>query len=219
MNTNTFLAQVAEFHRAFQYRQPEPTEPDLTCAATNELRPRLIAEELHELKAALDANDRVGQLDALCDTQYVLSGAVLAWGFRTMFASHPIATDLRAIRDMDGHLAAMHGLNDQMDIAARLHFPAQVLTFLTILHQRLAQAVHHLGFGECFNKAFAEVHANNLRKIWSEADRDSWMYDTNLGGDILTFSKTIGGYIARNQSGKIIKPSSHSKVDLNMFVK
>ena len=49
----------------------------------------LLAEELKELKAAIADKDMVEIADALCDIQYVLSGAVLEFGlgdkFRDLF--------------------------------------------------------------------------------------------------------------------------------------
>ena len=81
------LNQVAEFHRTFKHPiEPKPTIPsEKRC----KLRVALIAEELKELKEAIDANDLVEVADALCDIQYVLSGAVLEFGlgekFKTLF--------------------------------------------------------------------------------------------------------------------------------------
>ena len=53
------------------------------------LRVSLIAEELKELEEAIQQNDLVEVADALCDIQYVLSGAILEFGmgekFKTLF--------------------------------------------------------------------------------------------------------------------------------------
>lgn len=81
------LNQVAEFHRTFKHPiLPEPTIPSKERCA---LRVSLIAEELKELQEAIDDNDMVEIADALCDIQYVLSGAVLEFGlgdkFKTLF--------------------------------------------------------------------------------------------------------------------------------------
>ncbi len=45
----------------------------------------LLAEELDELREAIDAQDIVAVADALCDLQYVLSGAVLEFGLGEQF--------------------------------------------------------------------------------------------------------------------------------------
>ena len=81
------LNQVAEFHKTFKHPiQPEPIIPDEKRC---KLRVELISEELKELQEAIDNNDLVEVADALCDIQYVLSGAVLEFGlgdkFRTLF--------------------------------------------------------------------------------------------------------------------------------------
>jgi predicted HAD superfamily Cof-like phosphohydrolase len=81
------LNQVAEFHRAFQH--PVLSEPVIPPENRCRLRVALLAEELDELKDAIKKNDLVQVADALCDIQYVLSGAVLEFGlgakFRTLF--------------------------------------------------------------------------------------------------------------------------------------
>lgn len=77
------LRQVAEFHRTFHHPiLPEPTIPsEERC----QLRVNLIAEELDELRHAIDQKDIVAIADALCDIQYVLSGAVLEFGLGNKF--------------------------------------------------------------------------------------------------------------------------------------
>lgn len=81
------LNQVAEFHRTFGH--PIEPKPLIPAAGRCQLRVALIAEELEELKEAIEQNDLVAVADALCDIQYVLSGAVLEFGlgeqFKTLF--------------------------------------------------------------------------------------------------------------------------------------
>ena len=81
------LDAVARFHRTFQ--APVLDEPTIPSAARCALRISLLAEELDELRAAIAERDLVEIADALCDLQYVLSGAVLEFGlgdrFRALF--------------------------------------------------------------------------------------------------------------------------------------
>jgi predicted HAD superfamily Cof-like phosphohydrolase len=72
------LACVRKFHEVFG--APVKNRPDISDKALNELRIRLLQEELDELKAALEAGDIVETLDALTDLQYVLDGAYLSFG-------------------------------------------------------------------------------------------------------------------------------------------
>ena len=68
------LNQTADFHRLFNHPiLDNPTIPDKKRC---DLRVELISEELKELKEAIETNDIVEIADALCDIQYVLSGAV-----------------------------------------------------------------------------------------------------------------------------------------------
>lgn len=77
------LKQVAEFHRTF--RHPIVEQPSIPSAARSELRVSLIAEELDELRQAIADNNIVEIADALCDIQYVLSGAILEFGLGNKF--------------------------------------------------------------------------------------------------------------------------------------
>ena len=81
------LNQVAEFHRTFKH--PILEKPTIPSEDRSKLRVALLAEELKELEVAILEKDIVEIADALCDLQYVLSGAVLEFGlgdkFRELF--------------------------------------------------------------------------------------------------------------------------------------
>lgn len=81
------LNQVAEFHRTFN--APILDQPQIPSKERCELRVSLLQEELNELQEAINNEDLVEIADALCDLQYVLSGAVLEFGlgekFRALF--------------------------------------------------------------------------------------------------------------------------------------
>lgn len=79
------LNQVAEFHKTFN--APILKSPQIPSKERCELRISLLQEELNELKAAIDDNDMVEIADALCDLQYVLSGAVLEFGLGEKFSA------------------------------------------------------------------------------------------------------------------------------------
>lgn len=77
------LTSVAEFHKTFQH--PILDTPQIPSESRCKLRVSLIAEELKELEEAIQAKDIVEIADALCDIQYVLSGAVLEFGLKDKF--------------------------------------------------------------------------------------------------------------------------------------
>ena len=87
MQEPTPLNSVAEFHKTFKH--PILDEPQIPSEERCELRVALIAEELKELQEAINEKDLVEVADALCDIQYVLSGAILEFGlgekFRQLF--------------------------------------------------------------------------------------------------------------------------------------
>ena len=77
------LNQVAKFHRTFN--APILDTPQIPSKERCELRVSLLQEELNELQQAIADNDIVEIADALCDLQYVLSGAVLEFGLGEKF--------------------------------------------------------------------------------------------------------------------------------------
>ena len=77
------LNQVAEFHRTFKH--PIVAQPAIPAEERSRLRVSLLAEELKELEEAIEQKDIVAVADALCDLQYVLSGAVLEFGLADKF--------------------------------------------------------------------------------------------------------------------------------------
>ncbi len=83
MNKIDSLNQVAEFHKTF--KAPILEEAQIPSEDRCNLRVSLLQEELNELKVAIDNKDIVEVADALCDLQYVLSGAVLEFGLGDKF--------------------------------------------------------------------------------------------------------------------------------------
>lgn len=87
MQDSHSLNQVAEFHTTFKH--PIQPQPILPAKQRADLRVSLLAEELKELKEAIDQDDLVEVADALFDLQYVLAGAILEFGlgdqFKTLF--------------------------------------------------------------------------------------------------------------------------------------
>ncbi|MEQ8584356.1 MAG: nucleoside triphosphate pyrophosphohydrolase family protein [Marinoscillum sp.] len=79
------LNQVSEFHKTFKH--PVLDTPQIPSAERCALRVSLIQEELNELQQAIEDKDIVEVADALCDIQYVLSGAVLEFGLGDKFVT------------------------------------------------------------------------------------------------------------------------------------
>ena len=77
------LNLVADFHKTFKH--PILPSPAIPGEDRCKLRVALIAEELQELQVAILEKDIVEIADALCDIQYVLSGAILEFGLGEKF--------------------------------------------------------------------------------------------------------------------------------------
>ena len=78
------LSGVVKFHEVFKH--PIQKTPGIPDKKRCELRVELIQEELNELQQAIIDNDMIEVADALCDIQYVLSGAVLEFGLGNKFS-------------------------------------------------------------------------------------------------------------------------------------
>lgn len=79
------LNSVAQFHQTFNH--PIVEQPQIPAKNRAQLRINLLKEELQELEEAVANNDLVEVADALCDLQYVLSGAILEFGLGTKFSA------------------------------------------------------------------------------------------------------------------------------------
>lgn len=97
------LNQVAEFHRTFKH--PIVATPAIPNEQRSKLRVDLLAEELKELEEAIADKDIVAVADALCDLQYVLSGAVLEFGlgekFKELFDEVQRSNMSKTCKDVD----------------------------------------------------------------------------------------------------------------------
>ena len=103
------LELVAEFHSTFKH--PILAKPEIPAENRCKLRVALIAEELKELEVAILEKDIVEVADALCDIQYVLSGAILEFGlgekFKSLFEEVQRSNMSKACRSEDEALATV----------------------------------------------------------------------------------------------------------------
>ncbi len=79
----SYISKVSEFHKTFD--APILETPQIPSEDRCQLRVSLLQEELNELSEAIKNKDIVEIADALCDIQYVLSGAVLEFGLGEKF--------------------------------------------------------------------------------------------------------------------------------------
>jgi predicted HAD superfamily Cof-like phosphohydrolase len=78
-----YIEKVSEFHKTFE--APILDTPQIPSEDRCQLRISLLQEELNELKQAIEDKDIIEIADALCDIQYVLSGAILEFGLGENF--------------------------------------------------------------------------------------------------------------------------------------
>lgn len=78
-----YIEKVSQFHKTFN--APILERPEIPSEERCQLRVSLLQEELNELSEAIKNKDLVEVADALCDLQYVLSGAILEFGLAEKF--------------------------------------------------------------------------------------------------------------------------------------
>lgn len=86
---NSYLKKVEEFHQTFNgpvlKKDTNLEEPEFPSKERQGLRIHLLFEELYELEEAIKEQNIVEVLDAFCDLQYVLSGAIIEFGMKYIF--------------------------------------------------------------------------------------------------------------------------------------
>ncbi len=78
-----YISKVSEFHKTFD--APILETPQIPSEERCQLRVSLLQEELNDLSEAIKNKHIVEVADALCDLQYVLSGAILEFGLGEKF--------------------------------------------------------------------------------------------------------------------------------------
>lgn len=111
------LNDVAKFHEIFSL--PVVDKAGIPSADRCALRVSLLQEELNELQEAIENNDLVEVADALCDIQYVLSGAILEFGlgenFKTLFDEVQRSNMSKTCKTMDEAVATQKYYLDTKD--------------------------------------------------------------------------------------------------------
>lgn len=237
---NTPLNMVLRWNTRFQVAIPSvPTfDPDTVA-----LRIRLLIEERDELIQGINDRNRVEQLDALCDLQYVLSGAVLHLGLREAYTANggrsPFVwqspTGIEASLDIATRITVFRFKVEQLAMCVTAPIAETAIrlgvSILTDCQNLLNGLIAALGFADVFDAAFVRVDENNHGKMWSEEDVDlyqSAVRDTIPKEEWLRFIDPNPNwgpgwgpklYIAKDNGGKIHKPVGFKKVSLEEFCK
>ncbi len=222
MNLRHYASQVEQFHETFDTHWPTPTKPVLRMD-TVKARHDIMREEIEETHEAWKQMNRLEVLDGLCDTQYVLSGTILACGFRDTFA-YNIVPGFFSDGDA-GKLAAFSMLKAKLKaflVFAEAGNVIETSKSLVLMQQVTSGLVDAFGFTHVFGDAFDAVHENNMDKLWSHSQALEYFGDgtkfPTASGETLSWVLNPGGFIVRRADGKILKPVGHSKVDISRFI-
>ena len=175
----TNYQKVGEFHLVFGH--PMNSEPQEKIFEENyklvEFRLSQIEEELNELKEAVDKEDFIECLDAICDLMYFVYGTYHVFGvnFDTFEPKPKISTFESPINNTKLFM------NDISALQRQISMLSQVLSLLTLSCEehdfggaltylaKLEALCHSLGslFGVNINDCFTEVHRSNMTKVCS----------------------------------------------------
>ena len=201
---------VTYWHRKFGVALPDsPSFDPGVCA----LRIALLTEETGELREAIETDNRVETLDALCDMQYVLSGAIASTGVSEYLQSEMMPS-LQEENDAPFLVRQMVFQITKLNKDFQRGYPNNVGARFSVMQWILDALIQVTGFDKVFADAFLAVHENNCAKVWRREELfnmghlDQWTH-CHWRQD---------HYIVRNSIGKIIKPPGHTKVDLGRFI-
>lgn len=213
---------VREFHEAFV---PEVVtdSPVVLSEERHELRMRLIREEWIETLKAYHYQfhgkcDMEALLDGLCDLVYVFCGYVVEGGmYQYPYENklHP-SSPLKEI-DFVSEIGKGISLIDRDYYTPGCSENSMANTFALIIE------FGYYFFGkDSFDKAFEEVHASNMAKLWNQEDID-YYYDNNLVDvieslDIIDAINNPGHFVAKRKDGNIMKPPSWTPPNLKQFL-
>jgi hypothetical protein len=190
-----FYNRVKKFHETFEVL--DYPHPDNAPFEVHKLRARLIEEEFKELK---DARTPVDTLDAICDLLYVVAGTACAYSTPLKIVTcidHTIPVSIQTV------------LNDLYSM-----FPCQnhLMVDLSLLIADLEN--HAFSRFSKYKEAFNAVHENNMDKLWT-FDPTASIMDSKR---ILLYKPKRDKWLVKDAGGKVIKPPSHTKVDLTPYV-
>lgn len=183
----------------------------LTRSLTEEefnFRERLLKEEISELKEAIEQNDRVEILDALCDIEYVATGTL----------------------NMEGD---EHYYTDDDYYEAKCTSVEEVLEYLNIHSSRGRDYCMSSVVTICYELAFHfnitlgnyktalnRVHESNMSKFCEsqEVAIETQKFYKNQGID--TYTKEVGSKVVvfREADGKVLKSVNYHPVELGDLV-
>lgn len=191
---------ITQFMQRFE-QNIYPDIKEVPCEVSL-LRADLIREELKEYSAAEVRS--VDELDAILDLLYVIIGTSVAFSVATTpYRSGQVPMEVEKLHVHNTLTPLLQNLDSRFP-CANLHFKEAELS----IHRLIDIGTIH---NYKLRAAFDAVHANNMEKLWSFSDLQSFPSDVSI--------KQKGEkFLVKRSDGKVLKPPSHVKVDLNAFV-
>ena len=198
---------VKEFHEQFGH----PTSLHLDYSRFEDskllkLRIDLIKEEVRELKEAIDINDTIETIDALCDILYVVHGAAVVFGIDMDHQDIIFVDDLEP-QSVVFHLNKMLGLLElafkEKNMDGVIYQLCSMVYLVKITGEKMKLPI---------DKAFHIVHDSNMSKI-CDTEKDAIEtvkhYSTLSGFENVIVNYKVspdGRFVIYNEkSGKILK--------------
>ena len=184
-----------------------------------DLREELIREELNELRDAVKEDNKIEILDAICDIEYVLLGAMITFGIRP---EEIVVHDFELYENIEGLLE----MNKTIFKNIKLLRNKQILELdfsnlyadLVIFRRKLSNK--DANYDYLFKRGFDRVHESNMTKFCSsieEARATCLKYD--LQGVFTYFDKVRDFYVVKRSSdSKVLKSVNYQPVNLSDLV-
>jgi len=207
---------VKEF--AITFGQPVAAKRTRLTEERHQLRMRLIREEWIETLKASRKGDREDMLDGLVDLMYVVTGYRVEAGYGSVE---------KEVMDHDGlfytiaeHIGQIdvHYYHIESDTSAERFIKER----LEMIQDYVLTAACRMVDQQVFEKAFLEVHAANMAKLWTMDEMS--IYELTHRGDenAYTFKeveyKGAKMFVATRPDGKIMKPPSWTPPNIKQFI-
>lgn len=191
-------------------------------------RIRYIEEEVNELRDAIENDDLIEIIDALCDILYVVYGTSLSFGFSNDINSNSLdnVDTINTINTIDTintlyekRMYYFNRINNQFltfkSLVSKpkfIYFAENVLKIITLYVYEFAKA-----FDIDIDKAFNIVHISNMTKFCKtleEAEETVKEYANNVKYKEVKYIYRNGLYIVYNvEDNKVLKSKYYKKVD------
>ena len=178
------------------------------------LRNSLLLEEINELITAINENNEVEILDALCDIEYIILGTALTYGCTKTDLKHQFVYNKHTnVKNISFIAEELNNVLKNEQCGSVIN---KIIDFLNCLNS----ITHILGYEKVVQEAFDRVHISNMSKFCTTAE-ETYATIEKYARDNITIVCIVHKelyVIHRESDNKVLKGINYKKVDLSDLV-